>query len=173
MNPQEFAQMWIKNDDVLEPFDISIVKTLFSDPLTKKFLSSGIPRDAAPFLSFGPHHDANLQSVSEQFNIEDAFDRYKIIGWNGYGDPIAVDEFDNSIVYLNHDDEFGYVFMSTTLEKLLQILLTVREFIEKVNTQPSQKYAELYELAISELNSIDPKAIKEGPWGEELRSFIE
>ncbi len=173
MNPQDFKKLWVNKEDSLESFDSSSIKDLQTDSLTKEHLFSGLPKDAAPFLSFGPCHDANLQSVAEQFELEIEFDHFKIIGWNGYGDPIAIDEKNNNIVYLNHDDEFGYVFMNSSIGQMMQFLLIFREFIDLTNAEPIEKHQELFKSAIAKLNTIDPIAIQEGTWEEDLKSFIE
>ena len=173
MNPKDFKESWINEEDSLESFDTSLLRNLQIDSLTKEYLLFGLPKDAAPFLSFGPYHDANLQSVSEQFGIGSEFDHFRIIGWNGYGDPIVIDEKTHNIVYLNHDDEFGYVFMNSSIGQLLQFLLIFREFVELINAEPVEKHQALFKVALAKLRTIDTTAIQEGTWEEDLKSFIE
>ncbi len=41
------------------------------------------------------------------------------------------------------------------------------------NAEPIEKHQELFKSAIAKLNTIDPIAIQEGTWEEDLKSFIE
>jgi uncharacterized protein YlbG (UPF0298 family) len=173
MNAIDFKNKWITEEDKLESFDSGKIQELSIPAKTKEFLMVGLPVDAAPFLSFGPSHDANLQSATEEYELSGEFECYKIIGSNGYGDPVCINENDNSVVYLNHDDEFGYVYMNSSVEQLAHFLLIVRDFIEKVNSSPQAEMTKTFKDTIAEMIKSDETAMYEGTWEDDLRSFIE
>ena len=172
MKAHEFKIKWTTEDDNLEPFDLKRIEELGITDQSKDFLITGLPSEAAPFLSFGHSDDANLQSVNEVWDLPIEFECYKVIGSNGYGDPICINVNNNSIVYLNHDDEFGYVYMNSSVEQLAHFLLIFRDFIEKVNTSPQTQLSGILKNTINEMNKIDETAMIEGSWEDELRSFI-
>ena len=173
MKAQDFAIRWITEDNNLQPFDSERIDSLKISDQSKEFLKIGLPSDAAPFLSFSNSDDANLQPVNEVWDLPVEFENYKIIGSNGYGDPICINENDHSVVYLNHDDEFGYVYMNSSVEQLAHFLLIIRNFIDKVNSCRQAELTSILKETLSEMIEIDKTAMAEGSWEDELQSFIE
>ena len=51
----------------------------------------GLPESAAPYLDFGGKHHAGIPSAADLWKAGEAFRRYRIIGANGFGDPICLD----------------------------------------------------------------------------------
>lgn len=173
MKPQEFAAAWTVDGDELAVFDAAAVDALDVTHETKEFLRVGLPSDAAPFLCFGPRSGARLQSASEEFELADTFSRYRIIGFNNYGDPICVDEGDGSIIYLNHDDEFGWIYMNRSVAQLAESLVVFRDYVCQVNAaQPAQR-SEVVAATIAHMAEIDPSGIEEGQWRTEVEEFAE
>jgi hypothetical protein len=100
---------------------------------TKDFLiSHGLPDSCPPFLNFYDYNTAPIPTVNQHFDLNyDDLNEYLVIGFNGCGDPICVDlSNDNSIVYLNHDNDFEVIFMNSTLPQLIDCTLTYYEFVE-------------------------------------------
>ena len=173
MNAHEFAEIWESNDDIIENFDLKVIEKLDIPEEDKKFLIVGLPQDAAPFLRFGPSSGANLQSAANEYNLDDYFQPYKIIGFNAYGDPICLDNNDGAIIYLNRDDKFGFIFMNSSINQLAEFLIHFRRFIEEVKLASLDKQKTIGDVLIETLRSIDPEAIEEGIWVDEVKSIIE
>ncbi len=81
----------------------------------------GLPRDAAPFLSFGPE-------CAGSFSHWELPEAVVPIGSNGSGDPVVVTK-EGKIVYLNHDDAFAEVYVHRDIETLSEALFLYRELI--------------------------------------------
>jgi len=173
MKAKEFKQKWTAVENNLEPFDSKEIEDLKINEQSKDFLKTGLPSQAAPFLSFGHTDEANLQPANKVWSLPTKFECYKVIGSNGYGDPVCINENDNSVVYLNHDDEFEYVYMNSSVEQLAHFLLIVRDFIENINSSSGSQSTKILNSTIAEMIKIDKIAMNEGSWEDDLRSFIE
>ncbi|MFA9213993.1 MAG: SUKH-4 family immunity protein [Candidatus Methylacidiphilales bacterium] len=105
---------------------------------TAKFLkTSGLPKDAAPFLSFSKDNYEiyeGLLKLTDYFNfLEPEFDKYMVIGSTGNGDEIVIDIKDDcKIKILDHEDNFSEEFANSTIEKFANGLLLYQEFIESI-----------------------------------------
>jgi hypothetical protein len=173
MDAQEFSQIWQSTGDTLESYELKTIEKLDITKYSKEFLTTGLPQDAAPFLRFGPSSGANLQSAADEYNLDDDFQAYKIIGFNAYGDPICLDINDGAIIYLNRDDEFGFVFMNSSISQLVKFLVLFRTFITDVKDADSDKVKSIADSLINSLRNIDSEAIEEGGWIDEVESVIE
>lgn len=132
-------------------------------------VESGLPVESAPFLGFEPPKGVALQRVSAVFHQPAAFDRYRIIGSNGSGDPICIDEAANGqIVYLNHDNRFQRVLMASSVVSLAECLLELRDVIEDAGGTKLVA-PERYRQLLERLRAIDPAACElDGYWPHEI-----
>ena len=132
MTPEEFKENWIAGGDKLVVFRPEAVLSLKLAPAAKEFLACiGLPEDAAPYLSFGDGQCELFPSVSEIWKQPKEFRRYRVIGSNGSGDPVCIDEeAEGRIVYLNHDDEFKVGFMNSSVTQLALSLLHFRQVVQ-------------------------------------------
>jgi hypothetical protein len=171
MSPQDFKKLWISFGGEVDSFDPNVIKSIKISDSEKEYLKVGLPIDAAPYLRFGSLSGAHLQSAQEEYELEEAYKNYKIIGFNGYGDPICLDENDGSVVYLNHDDEFGYIYMAKSLSDLVQLIVIFRKFVTEIKKMPANDVYLVAESTINQMKVIDEEAIDEGEWVEAIESF--
>jgi hypothetical protein len=171
MTPDEFQRLWIRPHFELVTFPPDKVVSLRIPDASKSFLiSPGIPRSAAPFIDFGSRRDLELPKVSEAWLQSKEFERYRIIGSNGFGDPICVDEEAHGrVVYLNHDNEFEVGFMNSSVPQLAYSALAFREVAEKTRAKygkdaflKGQIPIEAVDEFITKMDAIDLPAIADG-----------
>ena len=113
----------------------------------------GFPEDAAPFLSFSEKQDKALKKLPSVFSfLGSEFGRYRLLGSNGSGDFVCIDENDGSIVYLNHDSDMKRVFINSSLPLFAESLCLMAEAHQSGFTT---------DFAAA-LASIDPAAVGEG-----------
>jgi hypothetical protein len=142
----------------------------------------GLPRQAAPFLSFGGKHEMKLPTLSQLLGVSESIggSRYRAIGSNGSGDPIVIDLLGQCAVwYLNHDLKFAPVFINSSIRALAACLLAYRKlgaacreafgddaFLEQ------QAPAGALEAFVAEVALVDPAALPAHcMWGSELAQF--
>jgi hypothetical protein len=130
-----------------------------------------LPEKAAPFLNFAPRCSGTLERVSTAWHQPVAFDRYRVIGHNGSGDPVCIDEAeDGQVVYLNHDNRFERVLMASSVITLAECLIQVRDFIAEVGGILDPIAPERIEPLVELLRGIDPIACADnGYWQQECR----
>lgn len=171
MTPDDFKRAWIGDGDKLVTFAREVVATLRVPEARRAFLiQPGLPESAAPYLDFGGKHYLGIPSVADLWKAGEAFRRYRIIGANGFGDPICLDEQSGgTIVYLNHDSEMKSLFMNSTVECMAFSLLAFREVVRETQRRGGpdaylngQVPSELVDQFILRMDDIDPPAIKSG-----------
>jgi hypothetical protein len=164
-----FIDLWL-NDEYSEitKFDDSILNKYKINELDLIILINGIPKDAAPFLSFGDEYEDGLKILT-QYNI-DTSDIISI-GSNGYGDVICLNLQTREIICFNHDSNFRIDYLAKELITFLQFLIIFREFIEKVNEDESQteKYISDY---MKKMHKVDPTNKWKDYWNEQYKSMI-
>ncbi len=104
ITPQEFKDRWPRvRDDRLVAFPETSLSDVHVPPDVRNFLTEvGLPAEAAPGLDFGPPKSGTLERVSTVWHQPSAFGSYRIIGGNGSGDPVCLDEAtQGEVVYLN------------------------------------------------------------------------
>jgi hypothetical protein len=108
------------------------IEELEIDDASKALLREvGFPEDAAPFLSFGVGSDKVLKKLSSAFSFMDReFDRYRLLGSNGSGDFVCIDESDGSVIYLNHDSNMKRVFINSSVLQFAESLCLMAEVIQ-------------------------------------------
>jgi hypothetical protein len=164
MTPTEFKARFEKaQGPVPDDIDLDLAKfrafpeeriaALEIDAPSKRILREvGFPEDAAPFLSFREKADKVLRKLPSAFSfLGQEFARYRLLGSNGSGDFICIDESDGSIVYLNHDSDMKRVFINSSLVQFAESLCLIAEALQS-------GYATDF---IGELSRIDPAAVGE------------
>jgi hypothetical protein len=122
MNPDAFAVRWAEKERELGLSGIShgVIR----------FAGGALPRDAAPCLTF---EDAGRQPrVWERFGVaadwppEDraALSTFRVLGFDGAGDPVCVEEPTGAVWVLDHEAGFrSRRFMNSGVEPLAECLL--------------------------------------------------
>jgi hypothetical protein len=176
--PAEFVALW-GTDGPLQQFSRTVIERLSIADADKDFLvQAGLPKSAAPFLAFGRHTYAQLPTVTEIWHRPESFARYRIIGDDGEGSPIALDEEQKGeVVLIDHEFKFARIFINSSIRQLAESLIVYRQFIR--DTQ--QEFGEdayidgLHSPAARDalrqsLTTIDQAATKPGCfWEKELR----
>lgn len=187
MNPFEFKKAWKKGEQNLQAISLHTLSRLDLNAEANDFFSiSGLPEDAAPFLTFigdGNPQDkySSINFLTDWFNfLEPEYKKYVAIGSDGSGDVIAINTVNNCIVeWLDHEDYFSARFMNTSVSQLANCLLCYRDFVKAMNAGKS--IDECFETEFSEeqfealhgiLQSIDSKVVQEGFWREELEMLL-
>ena len=119
-------------------------------------VTNGLPRVAAPFLSFRVYTGGEIASLRQERSLpNDCFP----IGQTGAGDLLVIDLSSGNVVYLNHDSSNRPVFVNSSLPKFYESLCIYREHL-------TAKDMKTRSMAI---RSIDPQACASGAmWHSEL-----
>ncbi|MEK7951059.1 SUKH-4 family immunity protein [Luteolibacter soli] len=143
MTPREFKTRFQKaQEPAPEGVDLDLgrfrdfprerIEELKIDEASKALLREvGLPEEAAPFLSFGDGPDKVLKKLSSASSFLDReFDRYRLLGSNGSGDFVCIDESDGSVIYLNHDSNMKRVFINSSVLQFAESLCLMAEAIQ-------------------------------------------
>ena len=187
MKPSEFKTAWTESEQNLQPISLQTLSRFELDKETVEFLSqSGLPSDAAPFLSFVRDVYPNdkystISFLTEWFDfLEPEFHKYIVIGSDGSGDVIAINTANNFIIeWLDHEDYFSSRFMNSSISHLANCLLCYKDFIKTINAGKTAD--ECFDTEFTDgqfdtlhdiLESIDLRAMQEGFWKEELELLL-
>lgn len=121
---------------------------------------SGLPKDAAPFLTFGMGKGDCLRRLGEAYGLSQEFGRYRMIGSNSSGDMICIDEArDGMIVYLNHDNNMQVIYMNSGVCSLASSLCAFGKLMLDGDAAACR----------AAIHEVDPKAIEPGNfWAAEI-----
>ncbi|GAA4310935.1 hypothetical protein GCM10023183_29280 [Nibribacter koreensis] len=182
MNYKVLLKCWTSEE--LSKFDAGLLSKKGANDETTQFLSIvGLPKSAAPFLTFG-HEEAtlNLQSIHHVYETDEfAHEFLLIIGSEGAGNPFCIDLMNNGqVVVLDHEQELESTFVNTSVNELFQFLSAFKEFGKEVISLngedaflDSNFTDEQYERLTLQLKSIDEKAVGEGNfWFYELENLL-
>jgi SUKH-4 immunity protein len=181
ITPTEFVARWGRDDVPLMLFPKKALERLSLSEDDKALLAqAGLPEDAAPFLTFEAPQTGQLPTVSERWNQPKAFAAYRLIGADGSGNPIALDENNHGeVVLLDHENKFARVLINTSIRQLAEALLAYRklvqdsqaEFGEDAYLDGQTSEAARRELK-QELTRIDAAALRPGCfWHSELKNL--
>ena len=145
----------------------------------------GLPRFAAPFLSFVENNDSQyegLLKLTDYFDfLESDFEKYIVIGSNGNGDFIAIDTADKCrIKLLDHENYFSEDFINNSLEGFCQSLIIYQDFIEMLQEEFGEdalfdnKYSDQHlSFLKNKLVETDPESMNENCfWSEEISILV-
>jgi len=179
LSPTDFVVRWGSDD--LVGFPANGVDRLLLGAEDKEFLvQAGLPADAAPFLTFDAPRSADLATVAEQWGIADEFRRYRVIGSDGSGNPIALDEqCEGEIVWLDHENRFARALMNKSVRQMAESLLAYRKLVEDTQAQfgpdaflDGKTSVAARKKLREELTKIDPAAVMPGCfWHGELQNL--
>lgn len=134
----------------------------------------GLPKDAAPYLSFGGEH--SLKLLPEIY--ERSSDHSKIyIGSDDEGSPICIDQLmNNSIVVCDHDNDFKPQYINSSLITIFKSLTLFKSFIDMlVSKRGEDAFLDLnfteeeFQKLKTDLSDIDAVTLNEGCfWRMEL-----
>lgn len=177
LSPKDFVARW--GPDQFECFAAYAVDQLSISAEDKAFLTqAGLPTDAAPFVSFDAPTSGELPTLADQYGLSAEFRRYRIIGSDGSGNPIALDEqSQGEVVCLDHESRFASTLMNTSIRQMAESLLAFRKLVNDTHAEfgPDAFLDGKVSLAarknLSEkLTEIDPDAVKPGTfWFGELQ----
>lgn len=175
MTPQQFKQRWERVDgDRLVAFPGDVLSDVRLPADVRAFLiEAGLPEDAAPFLHFTPPKSGTLPRVSAVYQESPAFDRYRIIGGNGSGDPVCLDEDENGqVVCLKHDNEFERVLVASSVFTLAECLTQLRDLVHGAGGDTALVTGEQYWELLERFHAIDPAACEPDEyWPQEIATL--
>lgn len=175
ITPHQFKQKWeAVADDHLIAFPESSLSDVCVPAEVRVFLTEvGLPDQAAPFLDSGPPKSGTLERASAVWHQPSAFDRYRIIGGNGSGDPVCLDEeTGGQVVYLNHDNRFQRELMASSVFTLAECLLEFRDVVIAAGGDTELVAPEQYAALLARLRAIEPASSGTGGyWEQEIGSF--
>src|SRR5687767_1957358 len=136
MDTQSIKKHWSDKGENLYTYKMSQLDNNRLNERTRRFLTEyGLPRDAAPGLSFDSWESETIPTPNQVLRIDfEELHDYLMIGSNGSGDPICIDlKTNNEVVYLNHDNYFERVFMNSSISHLLQSIIKYESFWASLN----------------------------------------
>jgi hypothetical protein len=108
-----------------------------------------------------------LETVNQKWSLGNPdYDKYVAIGFNGSGDPIAINLVNQELVYLNHDNNFEEVFVNSDTKRFALSVLRIQSFVEQLKKVNSDSFCETefsdeqLEQLIQDIKSIDPNVFK-------------
>jgi SUKH-4 immunity protein len=154
MTPEAFKAAWEKGEDRLVRFPQSVLDAT-AIPLTARtfLMAAGLPREAAPFLSFRAPHPSLPPTVAS---------RGLVIGSNGSGDLFLIVP-DGRVQLLDHERGGAVVFVNSSLDAFASALLLFRAMVSEVDnpehgTSEEERLRVLGDRFVAELARVDPRA---------------
>lgn len=177
MSPQEFKEKWGTQGEPLLTLGHERLSHLSIKASTAEFLSSaGLPQSAAPFLSFGELNEESspcglkLSAVFDHLGGE--FERFIVLGFDGSGNPIAIDlENDDQVVWLDHEEDFRHAYMNSSIGSLATFLLGYRDFVQDLLNAKGEDAFLNGEFEDDELEKLRQKLVLVDPHALEPNNF--
>ncbi|MEO8066178.1 MAG: SUKH-4 family immunity protein [Flavobacteriales bacterium] len=169
MTPEEFKSAWCQGEeDRLVAFPPNALAEIPMGDSDRNFLLTGLPEDAAPFLSFQLFAKASLPSPSELFGIDLDLSGFRALGTTGSGDPICLDlDRPGTVVVLLHDEGFALQEMNSSLRALAACLLAYRSAVALPGGILDPWPLERIKALQQELAKADPSIKAENFWIEQ------
>ena len=109
-------------------FDANVIPVRLAKEDSCLLVEHGLPRDAAPFLSFHAYSPSEIDSHKQHFGTPES---YFPIGHNGSGDILAIDTDSREVVYFNHDNHNQRVFINSSVRQFAESLCIYQEHLGK------------------------------------------
>mgnify|MGYP000909105551 CR=1 FL=1 len=188
MTAFEFKIAWSEYDGELRPISLETLLRFNLSNETREFLNtSGLPDEAAPFLSFVG--DINLKNKYDSINIltnwfdflPTEYSKYVVIGTDGSGDVIALNTEEGGVIeWLDHEDGFSSRFMNSSILHLASCLIAYNQFIKVIRKENGDDaYIEAnfndtqFENLYKSQKSTDEYSLNKGNfWQTDLDSLI-
>ena len=137
LSPKDFVARWQIDDNALVRFPKRKLRGLSMHQDDMEFLvQAGLPKSAAPFLSFDAGLMDELPTVAFDWELGEEFDCYRVIGSDGCGSPIAIDEsHEGQIVCLDHDCRFERILVNSSVRQLAESLLAYRKMVKEAQAE--------------------------------------
>jgi hypothetical protein len=116
----------------------------------QRLIEVGLPKSAAPYLSFGP----------ETWGFDGLPPGYFVIGANGSGDPICINEESGEIVCFNHDEDMSRQLANSSLERFQECLCLFQEY----------RSAGALSECFAAMRAVDPSLEESGFWSQEIQN---
>ena len=175
LSPKDFVARWGKKDPLIRFRKQALARLVIADA-DKDFLAqAGLPESAAPFLGFEAPKSGELPTVADQWHQPERFRRYRVIGSDGAGNPIALDEERaGEVVRLDHEEGFARTLMNKTVRQLAESLLVywnvAGDSLAADDADALELPAKVRKQLHQALKRIDPAAMKVGCfWPEETK----
>lgn len=181
MDGLQFKKVWLQlsDDNLHAPYTLKEHSHLTNETIFFLY-QTGLPKDAAPFLSFDSTKD--LKRITDIFNfLDSSYKRFTHIGSNSEGDPIVINTSNNdSIELLDHENNFSSTFFNSNINALASSLVAYQRFVSTVLNENGEsailnsnftdaQYAKLRkELLFSDKNIL----IQKGFWMSELEILL-
>ncbi|WP_207431690.1 SUKH-4 family immunity protein [Sabulibacter ruber] len=134
MKSEEFLKKWkslgsehlVAEPNLQSSFDLGSVAFDF-------LFIIGMPSEFQE-LNFDYLQEKKLVTVNQMWELNDSdYDKYLAIGFNGAGDPIAINLETQEMLYLNHDNYFKEVFINSDLKKFAFSAIRINSFFDSFN----------------------------------------
>lgn len=170
---REFQAAWQSGGDELVVFPESMLRERNIPDEAVVFLTAvGLPKEAAPFLTFGPPRsgawegEAYLPRGLQQ------------IGLDGAGNPLAIRPH-GAVVMLDHERDWSSTYVSADVERLASALLACRDLITALNAVEDRgggaddpQWLSASEQFCATLKADDPEALElPAFWVQEFRNI--
>jgi len=176
MDTQDFLRKWTTiGKKHLRADDVYSRKFSLGSAAYEFLFLTGMPSE---FLDLNfDYLQESLETVNQKLSLDNSnYDKYLAIGFNGSGDPIAINLITQELIYLNHDNDFEEVFINSDMKRFALSVLCIQSFIEQLRKLNADSFFESefsdeqLEHLIRDLNIIDPKAfeIDNGHWKSTL-----
>jgi hypothetical protein len=161
VTPEEFKKQWQPDKfHRWADLDVEEIDKAPLNDLTKNYLKSGFPEDAAPFLHFGwRSNKGKFENVADNYLLyenDNLTQNYWMIGSDGSGNPICFDVSQNDrIVLLDHEQRFEIIcLMNSNIKELAACLLLYKNFIGKFRKENDQSTDAKSNFSIAELSQL-------------------
>ncbi len=95
-------------------------------------IEAGLPESAAPFLNFEQPVAGPLPTLSKHANLPETFRRYRVIGFDGSGDFICIDQDQGgAAVSINHDNDNRPTFINSSIPQLAESVLLYQRLVRR------------------------------------------
>ncbi|WP_342644935.1 SUKH-4 family immunity protein [Mucilaginibacter sp. CSA2-8R] len=171
MTAQEYLSIWTSTGDQVSPNSRQKLTIFKFQPFTIDYLEVGLPKDAAPYLSFAGECDdvyARVTKLEDLYALCPERDKYIVIGSDESGNPIAINIQKNDLIeWLDHEDCFAPGYCNRSVECLLQFLIFYRDFINDIiECNGPEAYMDAnftdkqYDVMKNRMYMVDPDAFK-------------
>ena len=177
MDAANFRIAWGANGDELCRFSADSLSRSELPPSAKLFLeAAGLPKEAAPFLNFGP---TSLDWLGR--SRQDDFETYYAVGSDGAGNPFVVDP-KGTVCLIDHEAPGRMTFVNSSVEALAECLLAYRSLVMATVAAGGEDAfldgrisRQMIEAFSGSVGAVDSAAVRPGSfWAGELsRLFAE
>jgi hypothetical protein len=177
MTAEQFKVKWSSIEDNLSQIPFDILALFELSPATCNFLNkSGLPNQAAPFLSFCNATDDKFHGINKltyQYDfLEPYFEKYIVIGSCNDGDPIVINtEKNDQIECLDHDDYFSPSFFNTSIYTLAHSLLAFRDFIFTIERENGEEAVMNNDFTDSQFETLKNDLLSADEMAVDINSF--